>query len=126
MIALLDSTNDVARLLEPKLHERLPEAVLEIFSSFDALQQRLHRMCGDPTIVILAADSRNQLEQFKDLQRLFVDVRIVLILSDNDTETIRLGHLLYPRYVRQKSNNLDGLVEVVARMHSKFGQVPYG
>ena len=125
MIALLDNTEHIAQQLEPKLHERLPEAVLEIFTSFEALQYRLSCLHGDPAIAILSAETNRQLEKFKELQLSFADVRIVLILSDNDSETLRLGHQLYPRFIIHKSGDLDALVEVVARMHGKMDQIPY-
>lgn len=116
MIALLDSSHDVARLLEPKLHERLPQTVLEIFSAYAPLRQRLSRVIEDRVIAILVAENHDQLQQFRELTRLFADVQIVLVLPDSDTETIRLGHRLYPRFSCFRGSNLDDLVMVVARM----------
>ena len=120
MIALFDSTNLIAQLLEPKLHSRLPEVGLEIFSSFEALNQRLFRVHDAPVIAILATDNRAQLDQFRELLELFADVRIVLILPDHEPETLRLGHRLYPRFVSYKNGNFDDLVSVVARLHDKM------
>lgn len=124
MIALFDSTNLIAQLLEPKLHSRLPEVGLEIFSTFDALYQRLFRLHDGPVVAILTTDNRGQLDQFRNLLELFVDVRIVLILPDHEQETLRLGHRLYPRFVSYKNGNLDDLVSVVARLHNKMQTSP--
>ena len=120
MIFLLDSSNLVAQLLEPKLHTRLPEVGLEIFSSFETFLQRLSTMREHPVIAILTTDNRGQLDQFREMQKLFVDVRIVLILPDHEPETLRLGHRLYPRFVSYKDGNFDDLVSVVARLHDKM------
>ena len=120
MIFLLDSTKLVAQLLEPKLHSRLPEVGLEIFSSFETLQQRLSAMLGTPVIAILTTDNLDQLEQYQEVLRVFGDLRIVLILPDHDPETLHRGHRLYPRFVSYKDGNFDDLVSVVARMHNKM------
>lgn len=124
MIFLLDSTKLVAQLLEPKLHNRLPEVGLEIFSSFEALLQRLSAMLDTPIIAILTSDNREQLDQYREVLKLFVDLRIVLILPDHEPETLRLGHRLYPRFVSYKDGNFDDLVSVVARMHDKMQTYP--
>lgn len=124
MIALLDSTNLIAPKLEPKLHERLPGVGLEIFSLFETLQQRLSSIRGNSVIAILTVDDHSQLEQFRELQRLYVDMRIVLILPDHESETIHLGHQLYPRYVSYKDGNFDDLVAVVVKMHQKMQLFP--
>ncbi|MEJ2691222.1 MAG: hypothetical protein P8130_15030 [Deltaproteobacteria bacterium] len=124
MIFLLDSTKLVAQLLEPKLHNRLPEVGLEIFSSFETFLQRMSAMLDNPIIAILTTDNREQLDQFKEVLKLFGDVRIVLILPDHETETLRLGHRLYPRFVSYKDGNFDDLVSVIARMHDKMQTFP--
>jgi len=113
MIFLLDSTNQVARLLEPKLHDRLPGVGLEIFSSFRPLHQRLFKVQENAVVAILAADRHEQLESFKELQ-------IVLILPDNDPATLALGHQLYPRFLTYREGNMDDLVAVVAKIHDKM------
>lgn len=124
MIFLLDSTKLVAQLLEPKLHNRLPEVGLEIFSSFETFLQRMSAMLDNPIIAILTTDNREQLDQFKEVLKLFGDVRIVLILPDHEPETLRLGHRLYPRFVSYKDGNFDDLVSVIARMHDKMQTFP--
>lgn len=124
MIFLLDSTKLVAQLLEPKLHNRLPEVGLEIFSSFETFLQRMSAMLDNPIIAILTTDNREQLDQFKEVLKLFGDVRIVLILPDHEAETLRLGHRLYPRFVSYKDGNFDDLVSVIARMHDKMQTFP--
>jgi len=126
MIFLLDSTNQVARVLEPKLHERLPDVGLEIFSSFRPLHRRLGKAQENAVVAILTADCRDQLESFKELQTLFVDVRIVLILPDNDPATLALGHKLYPRFLTYREGNMDDLVAVVARIHDKMQAAFHG
>jgi hypothetical protein len=124
MIALLDSTNLIAPTLEPKLHERLPGVGLEIFSLFETLQQRLSSIRGNSVIAILTVDNHSQLERFRVLQKLYVDMRIVLILPDHEPETIHLGHQLYPRYVSYKDGNFDDLVAVVVKMHQNMQPFP--
>ncbi len=118
MIALLDTTNEAARLLKPKLNERLPQTALEIFASYPALRQRLCQLDEAQVLTILAADSHEQLQQFRELRRLFADMPIVLILPDTAPETIRLGHRLSPRFVSSRGANLNDLVMVVARMNA--------
>ncbi len=118
MIALLDTTNEIAGLLRPKLNERLPQTVLEIFSSQPALRQRLCQLDEARVLTILAADTPEQLLKFRELRHVFADVPIVLILPDAAPETIRLGHRLYPRFVSTRWCNLDDLVMVVARMNA--------
>ncbi|MEW6429306.1 MAG: hypothetical protein AB1568_14865 [Thermodesulfobacteriota bacterium] len=126
MITLLDSSNLVARTLEPRLHSRLPAVGLEVFASYEPLRRRLSRMRGEGAIVILAVENRCQLLRFRELQDLVGDLRLLLILPDHEGETLRLGHRLYPRFIAYRDGDFDDVAAVVARMHARLSPAQKG
>ena len=119
MILLFDSTGLVSQQVERKLRRRLPGVELESQPSFPACYQRLSRLRDAGVIVILAAESREQLIEFRKLRDLFIELKIILVLPDHESETVHLAHQLYPRYIGYVDAPPDDLVAVAARMHAK-------
>lgn len=120
MIILFDSTGLVSPQVERKLRARLPGVELEIQQGFPACYQRLSRLRDAGVVAILAAESKNQLIEFRKLHDLFIELKLILVLPDHDSETVHLGHQLYPRYIGYVDGSPDDLVAVAVRMHEKI------
>ena len=71
---------------------------VEVFRSMIGLSARFRQPLEDPTITVLIAQTREELENLLLIRDLLRDVRIVLVLPDRDAETIAKGHVLQPRF----------------------------
>lgn len=119
MILFLDSSGQATARVAQKLRTRLPGVAMEVHTSFPSLYQRLTSLQESSVIAVLAAGSRGQLQEFRKLRELFIEVRIILILPDQEAETVHLGHQLYPRYIGYRDGNSDDLAAVAARLHER-------
>jgi len=119
MILFLDNSGQVTARVAQKLRSWLPGVAMETHTSFPSLYQRLASLLEPSVIAVMAADSKNQLKEFRKLRDLFIEVRIILILPSQDPETVHLGHQLHPRYVGYRDGNSDDLAAVAARMHDR-------
>ena len=72
---------------------------MEMFHSIEGLRNRLLRTTYNDGIVVLIADSREELSELLPILHLFRKVRIVLVLPDRKPETIKIGYQLEPRFL---------------------------
>ena len=84
--------------------------------SIEALTGQLRRPMGDPPICVLAPMNRRELSTLIDHRHLMRDLRIILILPDEDDRMARDGHLLRPRFISQGRNRFSNTSAVVGRM----------
>ncbi len=92
------------------------DAKVELVHTLEVLVQRL-RM-GDPSIdlAILFAATRGILKQICGMRKLFGDARIVLVVADQEEETVALAHRLRPRYIDYLDGGYYHLVSVLRKM----------
>ena len=72
---------------------------MEMFHSIEGLRNRLLRTTYNDGIVVLIADTREELSELLPILHLFRKVRIVLVLPDRKPETIKIGYKLEPRFL---------------------------
>ncbi len=69
---------------------------------------------GDMMILIPA--DRGEVEQLLTMQELLQDFRLILVLPDDDEETVISGHLLMPRFLTFRDSDPEELIRVMGRM----------
>lgn len=70
------------------------------------LRQPKHHLA----FAVLITNNQEELLNVINLSGLLQDVRIIIVLPDRDTDTIRMGHKLHPRFltdIEDKSNTLE-------------------
>lgn len=78
--------------------------------TIDDLTHNLRQPKHDLAFVVLITSNQEDLLNVINLSGLLQDVRIIIVLPDRDTDTIRMGHKLYPRFltdIEDKSNTLE-------------------
>lgn len=78
--------------------------------TIDDLTHNLRQPKHDLAFVVLITNNQEDLLNVINLSGLLQDVRIIIVLPDRDTDTIRMGHKLYPRFltdIEDKSNTLE-------------------
>lgn len=119
MQLLLYSSGDDqnAKRLEAAIHKVIPEGRIEPFNKLDDFRKRFHLPVEPDSVAVLFASNRQELEQMQLLRALLPEIYIVLVLPDLKKSTIRLAHLLLPRFLSQKDSDFTDLKVVLKRMY---------
>jgi len=89
---------------------------IEQFSNLADLEERLRRIVEPKSIAVLVAADREELRKMQEFHDMVMDVYVILVLPDWQENTIRLAHLLRPRFITQLKNDSIGLDQIVAKM----------
>ncbi len=94
-----------------------PFAETEIVRSLNDLsKQLLPRALQSRPVVIVLAPTRADLQGLLEVQELFENTRLILVLSDADEETVALGHRVRPRFIGYLANGFTEIAAVVRKM----------
>jgi len=107
-----------SKRLEAAVHQVIPESKIEIFKKQDDLKERLRRPIEPDSIAVLSASNREELQQMQLLRGLLTEIYVVLVIPDRKASTIRLAHLLLPRFLSQKENDFTDLEIVLNKMYT--------
>lgn len=103
------------RLLS-KITHALDDIPVNLFKSIDSLAQYLRQPICESFVTILFPKDNAELASLITMRHLMRNMRIVLILPNQDKQTISDGHFLRPRYVSHVEGDLSDVVAVVKKM----------
>ncbi len=86
---------------------------LEIHRTLKQLESSLHVPLGERAVGVLMASNMEELKNFISLKNLMKSLPLILILPDYEPETLKLAHLLLPRYLEHKRSDFDTLAQVL-------------
>ncbi len=113
---------DLYRVIE----ESLPEERIEAFHSMESLLKRLiHSVPGKTDIAVLIVSSTAEIYEVSIIYEYLYNTRIMLILKDQDTELMRSGFRIYPRYIGYISDNHSEIGLVLNRMYRNINGKEY-
>jgi hypothetical protein len=98
------------------VRQAAPKAGLEVFRTYQTLSERLLKPRNALSIAILVAPKRDELMALIPLRGYFRETKILLILQDQDKETISLAHRLFPTYVSYTENNYSRTLLVLQNL----------
>ena len=77
-------------------------------------------------IAVVAVADREELQQFLSMRQWLWDLRVILVLPDDDPASVAAGHLLRPRFVIRQGDRLEEIAAVLRRMVEQVnaGEVP--
>jgi len=107
-----------------KNEKRLKEAIqsasvagtIEHFTSLDDFRDRLRTIVEPNSIMVLAAVDRKELLKMQAFRDMLTEIYIILVLPDRKKSTIRLAHLLRPRFLSVIEDDFLDLNLIVAKM----------
>lgn len=102
--------------LEASIQAAAPEEAIERFTRMDDLRERLRFIVEPQSIVVLVATDRKELQQMQTFHDLLTKSFVILVLPDGEESTIRLAHLLQPRFITQFDDDFKALNQIVAKM----------
>ncbi len=102
--------------LQRVIEMNVPKKNIEVCRSIEELSQSLrHPALESPIVALLAAD-REELSQFFPMADLLLDRRLLLILPDNDSQTLSRGHTFRPRFIAFKNGDYGDVSVVLGKM----------
>jgi hypothetical protein len=108
--------------LEAAIRSATPKETIEHFSSLDDLRNRLRSIVEPDSIIVLAAVDRKELLKMQEFRDMLTEIFVILVIPDRLKSTIRLAHLLRPRFLSQTKDDFTDLNKIV----SKMIQTPHG
>jgi len=102
--------------LNAAIQAALPEKSIERFTSLADLRERLRRIVEPESIMVLAALDRSELVKMQAFRDMLTEIFIILVLPDRLKSTIRLAHLLRPRFISQLGDDFSDLNQIVSKM----------
>lgn len=111
-----DTVNHLRKMIESILKERKLDNNLKTYQAIESLSRTLQIPEDEPAIAVLIAHYRHELFKICSIRYLLRDLRLILILPDEQDETISIGHLLRPRFLTYIDSNLEAVVDVLTKM----------
>lgn len=91
-------------------------ASLETCQSMEALHERFRNPVKDISVAVLVFSSLDELLELQQLEKYIHELRLVLILPDNDRSTIDQAHKLRPRFVADINSDFTVVKVVLKKM----------
>ena len=105
-----------SKRLQNLIASLVPEYNLEINRSIKRLSHSLSHSLTYSTLVVLLATSEEELQALLAIYDLLVNIRIILILPDDEKETLAKGRRFYPRFISNISSDFKDVGAVVEKI----------
>lgn len=102
--------------LEAAIHDAIPGHAIELFTRLDALRERFRLILEPDSIVVLLATDREELREMQMFHELFPEIYVILVIPDWQESTVKVAHLLLPRFLSQKADSFTDLIQVLKKM----------
>ena len=100
----------------------VPDGNFEIFRTINDLSRKLRQPKKDLMIIVLFLSDREDMLDVLNIQHLFRNTRVILVVPDLDEKTIAMAHRLRPRYLTYVNGNFPALRTVVEKMREGYAQ----
>ncbi|MCE5249873.1 hypothetical protein LLG96_06595 [bacterium] len=98
----------------------IPDCDKEVYRSIESLQNSLCRpLYYDTAIGVFFITDHHELSEIMELQALFRNIRLIVLLPDRQKETITKGHTLHPRFLSFVDNNHSEILAILEKMTGK-------
>ena len=115
-ILYLPSENELERRFRKLLGFAAPKRKFEIFRTAGELSEKLRKPHSNIRVAVLFTLSHEEIMGILPLGDLMVNVKSILILPDDDRDTLVKAHTLRPRYVTCADCDPIDIVTVFKRM----------
>ncbi len=91
-------------------------ASLEVFQDLSSFAARIRRGKDPESIALVFDPTHDDLRGLGALRDFLMGTRILLILPDQEAETIALAHRLFPTYIAYIDNGLSGIAAILGQL----------
>jgi len=113
------TTNGAGERLQEAIESVVQAENTEIYRNLESLIQRLRRPTQLWDVSILCTNSRADFLDLLSIRELLLNLRIILILPDDNAETITKGHTLFPRFLTYANSDFKDVAAVLKKMIQK-------
>ena len=124
-IVYTPSINELERRFLALLEMAIPRKRFEVCYSIGELSTRLGMPLSNVKVAVFFAVTQTEITRILSLGDLMANVKSILVLSDEDKDTMIKAHTLRPRYVTWIDCDLIDVVTVTKRMVDLY-DVPQG
>jgi hypothetical protein len=117
-----ETVNLLRKIIDTVLKGKNLEGNLECYQTIDRLSQSLQMPEDKQVIAVLLPHNRDELLKICSIRYLLHDLRLILVLPDEEDETISIGHWLRPRFLSYIDSNLEDVIDVLTKMLAGYGQ----
>ena len=88
----------------------------ELYHTIKTLSQRLTRPIDGLAIMVLIAGDRKDLLNILAIQKLFVFIKIIIILPDREDESVKIGYKLQLRFLTYVNGDISEVHAVLRKL----------
>jgi hypothetical protein len=110
---------DITEKYKRAIETAAPNETLEIYHTIDCLARRLFQPKYTISVAIFWAATKQDLSDIVSLRDWFDGVRLILILPDDEQDTVRKGHTLFPRFLSFIDSDFVMITSVLKKMVQK-------
>ena len=92
------------------------EGKTEAYDSIEAFGIRLGQTLYEEAIAVLLAGNREELLEILTIGDLLNDIPIILIIPDQDRDTVHTAHTFTPRFLSQTDSDFKDVAAVLKKM----------
>lgn len=115
-IFIYTSVNHDNETLLSAIYQIAPDENIEVIDSIDGLSMKLRHPKEEKTFAILMTKTHEELIELNLIKNQFRNIRIILLVADEQDSTLALAHRLNPRFLSSIRENYKDLIEVLAKM----------
>lgn len=110
------TNNGTGKRLQKAIESVVPMENTEVCRDIEELGRRLRLPTCDVSISVFFTKSKAELFDLVLIKKLLLNLRIILVLPDEDSETIAMGHTLFPRFVTYTDSDFKDVEAVLKKM----------
>jgi|WetSurSiteA1Bulk_404760.scaffolds.fasta_scaffold145382_2 hypothetical protein len=122
ILVYANDANGAKETLREVVQSTVPAASVEVYNSVESLSERLSSPLAGYTVIVILANTKQDLMEILSLQSLLFDHRVILILPDKEPDTMAIGHRLRPRFVSFRDGDFSDVGAVLQKMISPHSQ----
>ena len=116
LLLYLSEDDQNGERLEAAVHKAITNGQVELFRGLEGFRERLRRPIEPDSIAVLLASNGEELQRLQPLRGLLKELFVVLVIPDHKDDTIRLAHLLLPRFISQIDDDFADLGNVLKKI----------
>ncbi len=93
--------------------ELVPRAALEVFRTPESFRARLLKPKTTFSVSVLFLPREEDLKALVPIRESFRETKMILILADQEKETVSFAHLLFPTYISYVESDYSKTIAVV-------------
>ena len=97
------------------IKKMIPENLLVVFNMIPVLSRGLRGPLSD-TVLILCPSGKEEIRELAALRELICDVRMILVLPDEERDTIAVAHRFQPRFLTVPTPDFKDVSKILGNM----------